>query len=104
MTPDQFAWWLHGWTEIQGGAVPSAAQWQVIRDHLDLVFTKVTPNRTANGGTSPAAVGWTGMGYIFYDPMTTWMMPSGVAPTGVVTWDTDPLNPPGTPLHQIQLC
>jgi hypothetical protein len=40
----QFAYWLQGFAEIHGGA-PTPAQWEVIKDHLNLVFNKVTPNR-----------------------------------------------------------
>ncbi len=41
----QFAYWLRGYTEITNGAQPDATQWQIIQDHLNEVFTKVTPNR-----------------------------------------------------------
>ncbi len=41
----QFAYWLRGYTEITNGAHPDATQWQIIQDHLNEVFTKVTPNR-----------------------------------------------------------
>lgn len=40
-----FVWWLHGWSEINGGVPPTPAQWQVINDRLDSVFNKVTPDR-----------------------------------------------------------
>lgn len=49
MTTKDFAYWLHGWTEINGGTPPTAAQWTIIKDHLDLVFNKVTPLRQAFG-------------------------------------------------------
>lgn len=45
MDAQAFAYWLHGWSEINGGAAPTAQQWQIINDHLDLVFNKVTPDR-----------------------------------------------------------
>lgn len=45
MTAEQFAYWLQGYSEIAGEA-PTAEQWQVIQDHLKLVFDKVTPNYT----------------------------------------------------------
>lgn len=44
MTPEQFAYWLQGFTEI-GQQPPTAEQWQVIQDHLKLVFSKATPDR-----------------------------------------------------------
>lgn len=44
MTPEQFAYWLQGFAELTGDqAQPSPAQWQAIKDHLDTVFEKVTP-------------------------------------------------------------
>lgn len=42
MTSEQFAYWLQGFAELNQGP-PSAEQWQMIREHLALVFTKVTP-------------------------------------------------------------
>ena len=38
----QFAYWLQGFAELNEQP-PSAEQWQSIRDHLALVFRKVTP-------------------------------------------------------------
>lgn len=43
MTPEQFAYWLQGFAELTPDT-PSAAQWQAIRDHLQLVFKKETPS------------------------------------------------------------
>ncbi len=40
-----FAFWLRGYTEITNGAHPDATQWQIIQDHLNEVFVKVTPDR-----------------------------------------------------------
>ena len=45
MTPEQFAYWLHGWSEINGGMPPTSGQWVIINDHLSLLFDKVTPDR-----------------------------------------------------------
>ena len=44
MTAEQFTYWLNGFIELNDGQLPTAKQWQVICDHLTLVFTKVTPN------------------------------------------------------------
>jgi hypothetical protein len=44
VTAEQFAYWLQGYAELNDAA-PSAEQWQAIRDHLSLVFQKVTPQR-----------------------------------------------------------
>lgn len=43
MTPEQFAYWLQGYMEVCG-KYPDDKQWQIIRDHLSEVFTKVTPS------------------------------------------------------------
>lgn len=48
MTPEQFAYWLQGYAEISGKQ-PTESEWQVIKDHLQTVFNKVTPSRP--GGT-----------------------------------------------------
>lgn len=42
MTSEQFAYWLQGFAELHE-TPPTAEQWQSIREHLALVFTKVTP-------------------------------------------------------------
>lgn len=44
MTPDQFTYWLQGFAEVNGAA-PTREQWQIICDHLALVFKKETPKR-----------------------------------------------------------
>ena len=43
MTTHDFATWLHGFTELTGGQMPTEAQWKMIVEHLDLCFNKVTP-------------------------------------------------------------
>lgn len=43
MTAEQFAYWLQGYAELTGDQPPSAEQWASIREHLQLVFKKVTP-------------------------------------------------------------
>lgn len=47
MTPEQFTYWLQGYTEINGEA-PTPEQWEVIKDHLKLVFDKRTPDGGAD--------------------------------------------------------
>jgi len=42
MDATQFACWLQGFAELTDKA-PTAEQWKSIREHLQLVFTKVTP-------------------------------------------------------------
>ena len=38
-----FVYWLRGWVEMNGGKQPTEAQWKLIVAHLDLCFTRVTP-------------------------------------------------------------
>lgn len=42
MTPENFAYWLQGFSEICG-ETPTPEQWKIIQDHLNLVFRKETP-------------------------------------------------------------
>jgi len=42
MSPEQFCYWLQGYAELNKIA-PSDAQWKSITEHLQSVFTKVTP-------------------------------------------------------------
>lgn len=42
MDAPQFALWLQGFAELNTEP-PTKEQWQSIREHLQLVFTKVTP-------------------------------------------------------------
>lgn len=43
MTPEQFAYWLQGFSELNTGT-PTGAQWKSIREHLSTVFLKKTPD------------------------------------------------------------
>jgi hypothetical protein len=43
LTPEQFVYWLQGYAEVSGATAPTSEQWQIIKDHLDQVFHKVTP-------------------------------------------------------------
>lgn len=49
MNHDQFTYWLQGFVEMNGGKEPTKAQWQMIKDHLQLCFVKVTKNWTIAG-------------------------------------------------------
>jgi hypothetical protein len=44
MTPEQFCYWLQGRAELVE-KTPSDEEWEVIREHLGLVFNKVTRKR-----------------------------------------------------------
>lgn len=44
MTPEQFAYWLNGFAELNPSMEhPSPEQWKSITEHLKTVFVKVTP-------------------------------------------------------------
>lgn len=43
MTPEQFCYWMQGFTELCGGEMPTEDQWKSINEHLQTVFKKVTP-------------------------------------------------------------
>jgi hypothetical protein len=44
MKPEEFAYWMQGFVELQNSdEPPTKEQWQIIKDHLQLVFNKVTP-------------------------------------------------------------
>lgn len=44
MTPENFCYWLQGFTELQPGLVaPTPEQWAAIAEHLQHVFHKQTP-------------------------------------------------------------
>ena len=43
MSPENFCYWLQGWLEIQDPKQITEPQIKEIQNHLDLVFTKVTP-------------------------------------------------------------
>lgn len=43
MTPENFTYWLQGFAEVHKEA-PTPEQWSIIKDHLQLVFKKETPD------------------------------------------------------------
>jgi hypothetical protein len=47
MKPENFITWLKGYIQLNGNK-PDARQWQIIQDHLALVFDKKTPDRSLN--------------------------------------------------------
>lgn len=49
MTTEQFAYWLKGFFELQNPHSLTGLQVQKIKDHLDLVFDKKTPDRDLGG-------------------------------------------------------
>jgi hypothetical protein len=89
MTPENFVYWLQGMLESDKVKTLDEADVQMIKDHLKLVFTKVTPNIGTLTQTTP----------IPYSPDPNWFKPvcsdgvgltldGGVAPLTVPpTWD-----------------
>ena len=45
MTAEQFVYWLQGYMELSDSKLMSSRQVEVVKDHLALVFNKVTPDR-----------------------------------------------------------
>lgn len=45
MTAEQFTMWLHGYLEISGATKLEEKELQVVKDHLEKFFVKVTPDR-----------------------------------------------------------
>jgi len=56
MTPENFTYWLQGFFEISESKMLSSKQTQIIKDHLALVFNKVTPDRKENNSLGVDAV------------------------------------------------
>ncbi len=50
MTPEQFCYWLNGYSEAAGDA-PDGEQWKMIRAHLQLVFNKSPITKKSNEET-----------------------------------------------------
>ena len=46
MTERDFVYWLQGYLEISGSNAITAEQLMIIKDHIKLVMTKVTPSYT----------------------------------------------------------
>lgn len=44
MNPEQFTYWLQGFFEIENPTTLTKKQTQQIKNHLELVFCKKTPN------------------------------------------------------------
>ena len=42
MKTEEFTLWLKGWTELNGEELPTKDQWNLIIEHLNLCFIKVT--------------------------------------------------------------
>ena len=56
MNQDQFAYWLQGFVEMNDGKEPTKQQWQMIKDHLQLCFLKITRTYPTSGGGGPGGI------------------------------------------------
>jgi len=67
MTPEQFVYWLQGFVEIREKQEVGLTEreWDIIKDHLQTVFNKVTPNRPRLADiTNVPAINPNGGGYV----------------------------------------
>lgn len=60
MTPRDFVFWLQGHMEINNPEIITAAQAEMIKDHLDITLAemakkKVNPSQVSQGGHSSAS-------------------------------------------------
>lgn len=81
MNSEQFAYWLQGAIELGGVREFTPAQTAIIRDHLALVFNKVTPARIVEEVTTRAP---------FNPPATTLPFPSPITWPGTGIDTTKP--------------
>jgi len=56
MTSEQFTYWLNGYFELSGAEELNKDQVKIIKDHIKLVLTKVTPSVTIGSQWYPASV------------------------------------------------
>lgn len=42
MSPENFCYWLQGRVELLPDQLPTKEEWEMIKEHLNLVFDKVT--------------------------------------------------------------
>lgn len=59
MDASSFAFWLHGWCELNGGKRPSPTQWAIIQDHIKLTLgeaKKVSPSPATGVTTGSVSV------------------------------------------------
>ena len=51
MTPEDFTYWLQGFSEMSDADSISDKQWSIIKDHLNMVFAKQAPEHQYHRGT-----------------------------------------------------
>ncbi|UAV84595.1 hypothetical protein PHB09_100 [Pseudomonas phage PHB09] len=55
MNSEQFTYWLNGFVEMNPNAMITPSQWDMLKQHLALVFNKVTPRLPTPIGPSPVS-------------------------------------------------
>lgn len=53
MDAQSFCYWLQGFVELCPNQHPTISQWNAVKDHLQLVFNKVTPQYTPDFHVTP---------------------------------------------------
>lgn len=56
MKAQDFCYWLQGFVEMNPSAMLTLTQWQIVKDHLKLVFEKETPDRQPDSRRLPISV------------------------------------------------
>lgn len=56
MNENQFVYWMQGFVELNPNAMLTLTQWQIVKDHLALVFKKETPDRQVDNRRIPLPV------------------------------------------------
>lgn len=91
MTPDQFAYWLQGFAEMNAGQMPNPTQWKSICEHLATVFKKVTPPVQTGPVPTPTI-----------SPALPVTYPPFIPPSQAPTWWSGPICGVGQAIAQTQ--
>ena len=81
MNAENFVYWLQGYLELREDDKPlTPKQTQVIKDHLALVFTKVTPDRKAEPSKDEEPDVWPSPGFDPFNRPDVYCAPATVTP------------------------
>lgn len=83
MTAEQFTYWLQGFMEINDPDRIGPKETQIIKDHLELVFKKETPNRTIAPNKTEIVTNPFEKGYPTVNPYTVTC--TGIDPNSTAT-------------------
>lgn len=98
MNSEQFVYWLNGFFELSGSKKLTQKQVQIIKDHLAVVFTKITPDYSKDSPSiNPLNVPRIVPNTLSIPPYNPWIAPGlipGVYPFEITCADTSkPLLP-----------